>query len=196
MAKENKICSICSKSFPGTEEYFYAHNTGGLYTYCKKCSVKKSSKWKKDNPEKSKAMSLKYINNEDKFIWYTIKRPFKPSCINPPIQKNFTRKGWKPEITVEGMYEELMLHIQLMKEKIPGSDGRLCRYCEQPWTYTRTGRGGKVVWTNFSMDRFDSQQTYKKGNVVFCCSGCNSIKNNSGKKHWLKFLEIDKELNG
>lgn len=192
---ENKICSICAKSFPGTEEYFYRHSTGSFYTYCKKCSVEKSSKWKKDNPEKNRAITLKYINNEEKFIWYAIKRPFKPSCINPPVKEGYTRKGWKPEITIEEMYQELMLHIELMKEKFPGSDGRLCRYCEQPWTYIRTGKGGKVVWTNFSIDRFDSLQTYKKGNVVFCCSGCNSIKNNSGKKHWLKFLEIDKELN-
>lgn len=192
---EEKICTKCDKSFSNIKENFYLHASGIFYPYCKKCSVEKSSKWKKDNPEKNRANNLKYINNEEKFIYYTIRRPFKPSSINPPKQKNYTRKGWNPEITVEEMYQELMIHIQLMKEKFPETDGRLCRYCEQPWTYIRTGKGGKVVWTNFSVDRFDSTQTYKKDNIIFCCSGCNSIKGNSIKKHWLKYLEIDKEIN-
>jgi hypothetical protein len=35
--------------------------------------------------------------------------------------------------------------------------------------------------------------TYKKGNVMFCCSRCNSLKNGSTKAMWIRFLEIDKE---
>lgn len=190
---EHKTCNSCYQSKPLTD--FYVHARGNIYIDCKKCIVRRSSRWKKDNPEKYKEMSLKYINNEEKFVWYALKRPFKPSSIKPnKTRTGFQKKGWDPEITIQEMYEELILHIQLMKDKFPETDGRICRYCEKPWTYLRTGNGGKVVLSNFSVDRFDSSQTYKKGNVVFCCNGCNSIKSNSLKKHWLKFLEIDKEI--
>ena len=84
-----------------------------------------------------------------------------------------------------------------MKDKFPESDGKLCRYCDQPWTYIRKGDNitRKTTWTNFSLDRFNSEQTYKKGNVIFCCSKCNSLKNGSTKAMWIRCLEIDKELN-
>ena len=100
-----------------------------------------------------------------------------------------------PDITLEGMYEELILHIQLMKDKFPGTDGRICRYCEKPWTYVNTGFKEKRNHPNFSVDRFNSDETYKKGNIVFCCTQCNSRKNSTTKKDWLKYVEIDKEIN-
>ena len=92
------------------------------------------------------------------------------------------------------MYEELILHIQLMKDKFPETDGRLCRYCEEPWTYIRSSGESTRSLKNFSIDRFDATQTYKKGNIIFCCSKCNTTKSDSTKKDWLKYLEIDKEL--
>jgi hypothetical protein len=43
----------------------------------------------------------------------------------PKPRKGYNRKGWVPEITSEEMYEELLLHIQLMKDKFPDTNGRL-----------------------------------------------------------------------
>lgn len=146
-----------------------------------------------------KEKDIAYMNIEKNFIRGTLRRIFKPSTINPKKYKNisYIRKAWVPEITLEELYEELFLHIQNMKDKFPESDGKLCRYCDQPWTYIRKGDNitRKTTWTNFSLDRFNSEQTYKKGNVIFCCSKCNSLKNGSTKAMWIRFLEIDKELN-
>jgi len=86
------------------------------------------------------------------------------------------------------------MHIQEMKDKFPGTDGKLCKYCYVPLTYKRTGEGNKLP-TNLSVDRFNSEETYKKGNVMFCCSRCNSLKNGSTKVMWIRVLEIDKEMN-
>lgn len=161
--------------------------------------------WWEKNRDRVKIYKKHYYSVERNFILQTIRRPFKPSVMYPKLgpkeikdQKSYLRKSFIPEIDIAGVYDELMLQIELMKKKFPGSDGRLCRYCEQPWTYIRPGNKKgmrRIVKTNFSVDRFDPTQTYKKGNLVFCCSGCNSLKNNSTKKHWLKFLEIDKEIN-
>jgi hypothetical protein len=57
----------------------------------------------------------------------------------PKKDRSYQRKGWVPEVTRTEIYQELLLHIELMKEKFPGTDGRICRYCEKPWTYIRSG---------------------------------------------------------
>ena len=71
-----------------------------------------------------------------------------------------------------------MLYIQ--------DHGRNWEYCKEPWTYQRalgvrgtqnTARKRAGVESNFSIDRLDSTQTYKQGNIVFCCVGCNNRKN-------------------
>ena len=159
-----------------------------------------STIYRDNNLEKCKENEIKWISNEKNFIASTLRRPFKQSVMYPKKYgtTSYIRKAWIPEITFEELYDELMLHIELMKNKFPGTKGRICRYCEKPWTYIRNSRekGSRTVTkTNFSMDRFDSMQTYKKGNVIFCCNGCNFLKNGSTKEMWIKFLEIDKEIN-
>ena len=95
-----------------------------------------------------------------------------------------------------------MNHIIIMKEKFPNSDGRLCRYCEQPFTFvTKLGTRGKGYQgrgpqnhRNFSIDRFDPRLTYKQNNIIFCCFGCNDRKKNSTPDDWKNYLRIGKEL--
>ena len=113
-----------------------------------------------------------YINSEKGFVNETI-------CgIFIRARKNNNRKKWIPKCTKQEIYDELMLYIQ--------DHRRICEYCGQPWTYIRL-RGeytskrkkrGPSVETNFSIDRLDSTKTYDtKGNIVFCCVGCNNRKN-------------------
>jgi hypothetical protein len=187
-------CSMCEKTFP--INMFYVYSNGKFSPYCKPCDIARGKKHWALNKKKSKKVNLIYINKERNFIRVIIKSIFNPSRMFPKRIKNYNRKGWVPEITFKEMYEELLLHIQLMKDKFPDTNGRLCRYCEKPWTTIRTGKNnGDISKYNFSVDRFDSNKTYMKGNVIFCCAKCNSTKKNSTKKDWLKYLEIDKELN-
>jgi hypothetical protein len=55
-------------------------------------------------------------------------------------------------------------------------------------------KGARRFPTNFSIDRFNTIENYKIGNIVFCCNQCNRAKNSSEKWMWIKLLEIDKEL--
>jgi hypothetical protein len=175
-------CFMCKKTF--STDMFYADSNNKFFSYCKTC-----------HKIKNREKNLIYINKENNFIWTIIRNIFNPSRIFPKFKNGYSRKGWVPEITPEEIYEELLLHIQLMKDKFPETNGKLCRYCEQPWTTTRIKNNKRrTTESNFSMDRFDSNKTYMKGNIIFCCAKCNSTKKDSTKKDWLKYLEIDKEL--
>jgi len=142
-----------------------------------------------------KSKDHRYINKKKNFIKVKFNSIFKPSSWKTKTTKNSTyvRKGWKPELTKPELHVELDLHVQLMKDKFPNSDGYLCRYCEQTLTFKRIGDRTKVL-TNFSIDRFDTDKTYEKGNIIFCCADCNTKKGNSPIWMWKKLSEIAKAM--
>ena len=88
-------------------------------------------KWQKKYPEKASLKDFIYNNKERGFIINKIGDIFKPS-------KGKTRKKrWLPQITKKKIWEDLVVHIEFMKELYPQSDGRLCRYCHESWTYVQ-----------------------------------------------------------
>jgi len=153
--------------------------------------------WRQKHPERVAEADFKYNNSERGFIITCISSIFKPSK-----GKN-RKKRWLPLITRQEIWEDLLLHIEFMKGLYPKSDGRLCRYCHQPWTYlTRKKRPGKQPntrgsqhATNFAVDRFDAEFTYLPGNIVFCCCACNDRKHDSTPSDWKNFLRVKKERN-
>ena len=89
-------------------------------------------------------------------------------------------------LTKQTYWLEYLNHKQIMRDKYPESDGKLCRYCEKPFTFkeavTNPGNKGakrksKTIETNLSIDRLDNTKGYEEGNVIFCCAGCNNRKN-------------------
>ena len=56
MNTSQKSCTICSKTFPATREFFghYARN-GNFKPNCRECEREKVKTWRKNNPEKAKA---------------------------------------------------------------------------------------------------------------------------------------------
>jgi len=149
--------------------------------------------------KKLHALSANRYNTSEKgFITKVIGRMFKPS----QIRSRFGGPDRIPECNRQDVWELLFIHVEKMKLEVPGSDGRICKYCLQPWTYKANvgerGTGYKKrktsFWTNFSIDRLYAEQTYKVGNIVFCCSKCNAIKNATTKKDWIRYLEIAEEM--
>ena len=147
----------------------------------------------KNNP----VIALKYNSSERGFIINSIADMFKPSKIK--------RRKLVPLVSKQDVWEELVLYVQKMKEKFPYTDGRLCEYCKKPWTYIRNkngcimGQGSRKksnpVQTNFSIDRLDNTLTYTKENIVFCCGGCNQIKNQVTFDMCKKMLKMKEERN-
>ena len=117
------------------------------------------------------------MNSERGYVTRAITGKFKPSY------KKYG--GHVPEMEKKDFWMLYMNHIIKMKEKFPGSTGRLCIYCERPFTFkARRGTRGKgyqgrksQITTNFSIDRYDPRITYKVNNIVFCCVDCNEKKN-------------------
>jgi len=154
-----------------------------------------SLKWNKKYPDKASVSDFIYNNKERGFIVNIISHIFKPSR----IERKDRKKQWKPEMTKQEMWEELFLHVEFMKDLYPKSEGRLCRYCHKPWTYLtrkkqrgtlKPRRRGSQHPTNFSIDRFYSTITYRSGNIVFCCSGCNERKHDSAPDDWKNYLRV------
>ena len=140
---------------------------------------------------------FEYMNTERGFVMSSIARRFKPSVIK-----------YGGHIADESMDKKefwrlYMNHIIMMKEKFPDSDGRLCRYCEKPFTFvTKMGTRGfgyqgrsTQNYSNFSIDRWDPRLTYQSNNIIFCCGGCNDRKKNSTPDDWKNFIRIGMEVN-
>jgi len=181
-----KKCSVCEIEKSNTEFYRNKTTKDRLEPYCKICSVKKSKKWKKDNKKKNEDRDYFYNTSEIGFIKNTIVSMFKS-------------KRRTPNITKQEIWEKLILHIQRKKEEFPGTDGRLCDYCNKSWTYARKPpnvvREYKKNIYNFSIDRLDNDITYEKRNIIFCCGKCNDTKHSVTIKLCKRILELYKENN-
>ena len=152
-----------------------------------------------NDPRKTDARRVQkdyeYMNTERGFVTISISRRFKPSVVRyggHMAHKSMDKKEF---------WRLYMNHIIIMKEKFPESDGRLCKYCEKPFTFkTNLGTRGKGYQgrgtqnhNNFSIDRWDPNLTYQTNNIVFCCCGCNDRKKNSNLKDWENFIRVGKE---
>jgi hypothetical protein len=176
-----KTCTICKKSLPLDNFYSRLTTRTGYYSYCKPCTAKRQNVYRAKNTEQIALSDHKYANSEKGFTTQTINAIFQ----RYKWKKKGRMRKWKPECTREQIHDELKSYIQ--------EHERICEYCAQPWTYSRPligtrGKGfkkrGPQIFTNFSIDRLDSTETYKVrkpahniSNLVFCCVGCNNRKN-------------------
>ena len=186
-----KTCGQCKEDKSVSEFYANPSNKDGLQYMCKTCHRINTAKWKKNNKERVDNRSHFYKNSEIGFIKNTIAAVFK------------NKRGRVVKITKREIYEELLLHIERKKLEFPETDGRLCDYCDKPWTYIRRHPNvdkKKFVKNpyNFSIDRLDNDVTYQKGNIIFCHSRCNDIKHSvtiEMCERILKLYKMKKENN-
>ena len=144
----------------------------------------------------------RYFNSKRGFIVNKISVIFTPR--NQTLRKG-RNTSWKVECTKEEVYQKLMNHIIIMKEKYPETDGYLCNYCKKPFTYkknmgTRNSDQKKTrskfdptKAQNFSIDRWDPKITYTYDNIRFCCLSCNDRKGSSNPDDWNNFKEAQYE---
>jgi hypothetical protein len=182
----NKTCYICKESLP--LDLFYLSKNGNYNFCCTPCDKIRKIKYRRENKTKIALADHKYINTERGYVGEVINGVFQRG------RRNNGRKKWVPEITKQELYDELMLYIQ--------DYGRKCEYCKESWTYQRalgvrgqknTARKRGGIESNFSIDRLDSTKTYKRGNIVFCCVGCNNRKNQVRLGDVLNILTVAKK---
>ena len=176
---KKKKCARCGELKPTRDFNKDATHRYNVTAYCRICI--------RENHRKRRETERGYITD-------TIKDMF-----SRPLKKNKNRKKWIPEISKRGVWQIIMNHTCRMKEKFPGSNGRICFYCHKPWTYSQretdgSQKHGLRILTNFSLDRFNTNITYKNGNIVCCCYGCNNRKGSSTPEDWRVFIRAENEL--
>ena len=130
-----------------------------------------------------------YANTEHGFLT----RLFQSIYTRAKSNEKYRNKGWIPEITKEQLWQLYHKQVKIY--------GRVCLYCNQMLTFNRNKREKKLseeriqqIRTNISIDRYDPDQTYKPGNIAFCCWDCNLKKNSSNIKNWVNFLKGRKKI--
>lgn len=129
-----------------------------------------------------------YTNTEHGFL----KRLFQN--IFSRVQGNKSRgKRHLPRITKDGLKD-------IYDEQV-SKYGKNCLYCGEKFTFIRLKRNKDLknqkirqVRTNCSMDRYDPNGTYQRGNIVFCCWKCNFNKGAGGISDWVNFLKVRKKI--
>lgn len=139
----------------------------------------------------------RYDNSEKGFVGQKYIHFTKPSALKK-------RHYVKVNIDKIDYWVEYLNHKLIMKEKHPLSDGKLCRYCEQPFTFEvpikNHGQPSLQVKrsvtnkTNMSVDRLDNTKGYEAGNIIFCCADCNNRKNQVRIKDCENILRVVKEV--
>ena len=127
----------------------------------------------------------------------------------PSYQKLRPHRARNCDIDKITFYELLMNHIIKMKEKFPETDGKLCRYCEQPVTFVhakersyaeRKHKNGYLdrkrdrIATNLSIDCVNPSIGYTRENIIFCCFKCNKRKNDIMPADVLNLLRVYEEV--
>ena len=139
----------------------------------------------------------RYDNSEKGFVGQKYIHFTKPSAMKK-------RHYVKVNLDKIDYWVEYLNHKLIMKEKFPLSDGKLCRYCETPFTFivpiknfgkkNLQVKRGITKKTNMSVDRLDNNKGYEIGNIIFCCAGCNNRKNQVRLKDCENILRVVKEV--
>jgi len=109
----------------------------------------------------------------------------------PEIKKQFDLIDFKYRNTERGKIVEVIAGILARHKK---KDNR------KKWIPEIDRKGiwlivmNHICRTNFSLDRLDCTKTYKEGNIVCCCIGCNDRKGSSTPKDWRICIEAEKEM--
>ena len=171
---DNKTCTRCGKTYPRTNEYFYAKKHGSLInaveydSHCIECSKKRSAEYKERNKDERRAADIAYKETE---VGY-----FKE------MYSGITRSRHGHQFK---SYEEFFDCWKKQQEFF----GLNCPY--YPWIQmTRIKGQGKATDTNISKDRILSSMPYGPKNIMFVSWKANNEKGNISPYLATRYLEF------
>ena len=190
-----KKCSDCGEWFPCNTEYFYVNKrnfTDGLHPNCKKCNIKRSEKWIKENHER-------YLENLKK-------------CNARPERKEVVRKAAEQQ-RKEGYQKQYLQNNKdknkkYIKTKLEHSTHEItkeewknckeyfnneCAYCGLPITKHYGVCRGKTTLHDFHKEHVIHQGTNDLSNCIPACKSCNSHKWKFEFKEWYRKQEFFNE---
>lgn len=167
-----KACTKCLIDKNIGDFHIDKKNKTGRSTRCKKCAYECAVKWKKDNPEKTKASRAKrWIKNKERLKangkkWREKNKTKIKEKIKTPLNRynslksRAKQKGLEFDIPYDKYLEIIQSKCYYDKEELP-----------------LAGCG---------LDRVDSSQGYILSNVVPCCKNCNQAKNDRTQEEFIK----------
>jgi hypothetical protein len=188
-----KHCSKHNEYFPDEEdewfpcnlEYFYKNNSSsdGLYPYCKRCNIRKSVQYNRDNMEWHNKYSTEYIKNDyvkerrkgyvkdhryhDKFLeWQqNNKDKLREYRLNREQNKTHTisKKEWES-----------------CKEYFNNT----CAYCGLPIDKHYNMYRGEMKLTDFHKEHVNHEGSNDLSNCIPSCKSCNSSKGTLVLEEW------------
>jgi len=171
---ENKTCTKCGKTYPRTEDYFYAkkhHSQAGGKKYnasCIACENKRCAEYKSKNRKKQRLNDIRYKETERGY--------FKE--LYSGITRSKNGNDFKS-------YEEFIQCWENQKEKY----GLNCPYF--PWIQMTRIKGKKSATpTNISKDRILSTMPYGPKNIMFVSWKANNMKGDVTPYLAARYLEF------
>jgi hypothetical protein len=139
------------------------HKTDGIHHYCKECSNKIATEWRKEHHEDTLLAVKKYREKEENRFKMWSSQTISDHKIrknNVSIdKKELTRKA---EITTN------------------------CRYCDTELDYTRGNKFGSK-FNSPSLDRIDNDINMNINNTQIICHKCNTIKQNMTHNEFIEY---------
>ena len=178
----NKTCSVCKKTYPLNENYFYRKKflkeiRSGYYNECITCKREISKKHKQtQSKNKLKKQSLEYRQTEKGFfqeLFHAMRSSHHYVASEFPDRESVIQH-WKEQQKIYGT-------------KCPATGVEMTMI---------KGNNRKRTMTNISKDRILSWKGYTKINTIFTCWKYNSAKNSMTPKDAKAFLRIVKERFG
>lgn len=200
---------MCKQSLCVTQYSKNSSKKDGLSSHCKRCHSEYRKNRYKDNPEKEKAINLKYRNKNtvntkcsccDKVLrrYRTNVGEGKNNFCNSScmtkfykkeenVFKSYIRKSRRRASTIKKPFN---LTEEFLRELLK-KQNRKCALTGVSIELISRDRKGTLSNTA-SIDRIDSSKGYIKGNVRFVCLGINYMKNRRDDSEVLELLNLIK----
>lgn len=173
--------------FPCTKEYFYTNKTNktdGYHPECKKCSIKKATKWQKDNPELYNENAIKFNSQPKsekiKLYWREKGKRQRDSGYMTEWRRNhpescheYTKAHRNHDITTSE-YQSLLKVFD-----------NSCAYCGMSEFEHREKFNQKL-----HNDHVDENGYNDLRNDVPACKSCNCGKHQSNVEEWFRKQEF------
>lgn len=165
-----KLCNRCDIWLPCTNEYFYENGNkiDGLFSFCKKCNIKATIKWEKDNPQKWLAHNFKMNRKPNKMEQRRIH------------SKKRRENGYFKEMyrdNPEQFKEYNQKYQQNKKHEISNSEWESCKkYFNYTCAYCGMSLAERTIGTDFHKEHYNHNGANDLSNCLPSCKICNSSK--------------------
>lgn len=184
-----KNCTQCKQKFPRTSEFFCTDHRAkdGLSSNCRKCQMIATDKWRKNNPEKSRAITKRH---RDKY-------PEKTRAASKVWREKNRQKA--NDASRDWQRRNLEYYRQHSRRRAAQKRDLAATFTKDDWQHALEHFHGCCAYCGNPPSLFDNHRilqqdhfipltqngTYTPDNIVPACQSCNIGKKNLDPHEWL-----------